>query len=760
MRLLLKRVQRGLSTYRRTFFFYAATIFACVCVFVAFTQSGLKIDSSYEKLCAECVTSNVMITGFLGHEQLEMLSQLESVEGISPKLTAAAELKAGGEKHLILLDIYRQEPLLDKYKIVEGCAQEGGALLSFGFAKYNGFSLGDEISVVTDSGVQKDLVVCGFYISASEAYAASVNEFNGKNGRVKLIDDISQYNSVSVAISDTATFDAFLREFEKLGLDGCAAVETRGMDSFVAIKTTTNNYSIIGTFIGLIVLIIGVVLGAFFIARLITLQSKSIASLKAVAYPNKMIIGYYVLLVAMITLIASLTGVAIGLLVSQFIQSRVINDLLLPRTTALYVPGLLIVPVLMGLMIVISFFVSIRIVKQPISHIFSLTVRRQSRHILLERIPMVWNTLSSRTQNNLRVVLRHKTRAIMSIIGISMGLILCMSVLTINYMNSNFSRDMLNQTCSYQLQVSGHSQNSFREIVDAVKNCNSVTSYSIVYEVEFSITVGEHTYTGACLLLDDENVNYNVFAESGGLLKIPPKGIIMNKSIADYLGLSQSHKLQISKENNENADTIVSALCGQYYGFGLFMSQAEYKNLFGMLPQTQTLLIAAEDGDAVQSEINKIEGSYCINIEDEFDTLQKNNRTSALTFLAIAGIGTIFAALLFISTTSTVATEREREYIILRSLGVQNYVIISSLAIEWGILAFVGLVVSIPLARLVVYVLMQMTVSDYTLLYPDFVPIQCIVFSIAVLIISLILSLLLFYAKLKQMKITDLGSKE
>lgn len=760
MWLLIKRVRRGLSTYRRTFFFYAATIFACVCVFVAFTQSGFKIDRSYEKLCTECVTSDVMITGFLAHEQLQMLSQLESVEGVSPKLTAAAELKAGGEKHPILLDIYRQEPLLDTYIIVEGCAQEGGALLSFGFAKYNGFSLGDEISVVTDSGVQKNLIVCGFYISASESYAASVNEFNGKNGRVKLIDDISQYNSVSVAISDTASFDAFLREFEKLGLDGCTAVETRETDSFVAIKTTTNNYSIIGTFIGLIVLIIGIVLGVFFIVRLITLQSKSIASLKAVAYPNKMIIGYYVLLVAMITLIASLTGVATGLLVSQFILSRVINDLLLPSTTALFIPGLLIVPVLIGLMIIISFLASIRIVKQPISHIFSLSVRRQSRHILLESIPIVWNTLSSRTQNNLRVALRHKTRAIMSIIGISMGLMLCMSVLTINYLNSNFSRDMLNQTCSYQLQVSGHSQNTFQEIVDAVKNCDSVTSYSMVYEVELNITVGEHTYTGACLLLDDENVNYNVFAENGDLLKIPPKGIIMNKSIADYLGISQSQKLQISNENNENADTIVSALCEQYYGVGLFMSQSEYKNIFGMLPQTQTLLIAAEDSDAVQSEINKIEGSYCINIEDEFDILQENNRTSALTFLAIAGIGTIFAMLLFVSTTSTAATEREREYIILRSLGIQNHEIMSSLAKEWGAFALVGLIVSIPLARLLVYALTQMTSSDYTLLYPNFVPSQCIVFSIAVLILSLILSLALFYAKLKQIKITDLGSKE
>lgn len=622
MWLLIKRVRRGLSTYRRTFFFYAATIFSCVCVFVAFTQSGFKIDRSYEKLCAECITSDVIISGFIEQEQLEILSQIESVEGISPKLTATAELKADGEKHLVLLDIYRQEPLLDTYQIVEGCAQEGGALLSFGFAKYNGFSLGDEISVVADNGAQKDLVVCGFYISASEPYAASVNEFNGKNGRVKLIDDISQYNSVSVTISDTASFDTFLREFEKVGLDGCTAIETRETASFVAIKTTTNNYSIIGTFIGLIVLVIGIVLGVFFIVRLITLQSKSIASLKAVAYPNKMIIGYYVLLVAIITLIASLTGVTAGLLVSRLILSRAINDLLLPSTTALFIPGLLIVPVVIGLMIIISFLASKRIVKQPISHIFSLTVRRQSRHILLERIPIVWNMLSSRTQNNLRVVLRHKTRSIMSIIGISMGLMLCMSVLTINYLNSNFSRDMLNQTCSYQLQASGYSQNTFQEIVDVVTNCDYVTSYSMVYEVEFNITVGEHTYAGACLLLDDENVNYNVFAENGDRLKIPSKGIIMNKSIADYLGISQSQKLQICNENNENADTIVSTLCEQYYGVGLFMSQSEYKNIFGMLPQTQTLLIAAEDSDAVQSEINKIRGAHCINIEDEFNILQ------------------------------------------------------------------------------------------------------------------------------------------
>lgn len=335
-----------------------------------------------------------------------------------------------------------------------------------------------------------------------------------------------------------------------------------------------------------------------------------------------------------------------------------------------------------------------------------------------------------------------------------------MSVLTINYLNSDFSQDMLNQTCRYQLQASGHSQNTFQEILNAVKRSDSVTSYSMVYEVECSLTVDERTYTGACLLLDDENVNYHVFAENGDLLKIAPKGIIINKSIADYLGISQSQKLQISNENNENADTIVSALCRQYYGAGLFMSQSEYKHIFGMLPQTQTLLIAAEDSDAVQSEINKIAGSYCINIQDEFDILLENNQTSVLTFFAIAGIGTIFAMLLFVSATSAAATEREREYMILRSLGIQNHEIVSSLAKEWGALALVGLIVSIPLARLLVYTLTQMTANDYTLLYPDFIPGQCIVFSIAVLVLSLLLSLALFYAKLKQMKMIDLGSKE
>lgn len=87
MWLLIKRVRRGLRIYRRTFFLFAVTIFACVCVFVAFTQSGFKIDRSYEKMCAECATSDAIITGFLAQEQLEVLSQLETVKDISPKLT-------------------------------------------------------------------------------------------------------------------------------------------------------------------------------------------------------------------------------------------------------------------------------------------------------------------------------------------------------------------------------------------------------------------------------------------------------------------------------------------------------------------------------------------------------------------------------------------------------------------------------------------------------------------------------------------------
>ena len=74
MKLLFKRVKRGLHAYRRVTAFYAVTIFASICVFVAFVQSGYGIEASYKELCEECSTSDILITGIFNREQIQEVS--------------------------------------------------------------------------------------------------------------------------------------------------------------------------------------------------------------------------------------------------------------------------------------------------------------------------------------------------------------------------------------------------------------------------------------------------------------------------------------------------------------------------------------------------------------------------------------------------------------------------------------------------------------------------------------------------------------
>ncbi len=761
MGLLLKRVKRGLYTYRRSSLFCALTIFASICAFVAFTQSGSDIAKSYERLCEDCLTSDFTLSGSFDEENIRRITSLTEVDTVSARLTVPAQVDFKGNSFLTSLHIHAQEPTLDTYKIVQGKnADDNGVLLSYGFAGYNDIKPGDTIEITSAGSSAKKTTVNGLYISASEAYAASVNELNGMSGSIILFEETDHYSSISLKSSGSTSPDELTRRLEEICPKETVIQQTRENDSFVAVNNTTGDYTLIGSFIGIIILLIGVTLAAFFVARLITSQSRSIAILKSLSYPDRRIIGYYVLLIVCFSAISALLGTVSGFCLSRFISGRVCGDLMFPAAHSMYVPALLSGPVVVILVLIVAFFVSLKIIRQPVSKIFNLTSVKRSRHLLIERIGFLWKRLSSQTQNSIRTLLRHKIRGLASVIGIALGLTLCTTVLAVNYFNSDYSRKMMNKTYDFSLKVSADSKEALSELLAQAEKDALVSGYNLVYEIPCTLSFNGGSFSGNCMIVPEDLSVYKIYSETGELLQIPQDGFAINRSIADYLGASANSEVELKTDDDQTEKVTLRSICSQHFGEGIFISQKAYIALFGSLPQTAEILIRTDEPEMLASHLEKISGVRCTDVKKEFDLLQENNRTSALTFLAIAAVGTIFSLILFLSLTSTSITEREREIIIKRSLGISRASVISTFVTEWVIFAVLGLIICLPLSKTLIRTLIDLTVRDHTLLVPHFVPGSCVAFASLALLLSIVISLLLLQIRLSKLHITDLGSQE
>lgn len=758
MELLFKRVKRGLREQRKGFIFSACTILISLCVFVAFMQSGYNIENSFAEFGEKCATSQYTITGSFDNEQLQVISQLDDVDIVSAKLTTSAELKKGDAYFDVTLDVYANEPELDKYLITDGSTPNlNGAVVSYGFAKYNDIEIGDVVSIEDITGRKETVTVNGFYIAASEVYAATINELNGKQGRVKLVGEANVFNSLSINLKDSASEEDFYKTFDELGFDGYTISLTNDSESFTALRNTTNDYIIIGTFVGVIVLLIGIVLVTFFVSRLILAQNKSIAILKSMAYPNSKIIAYYVLITACFSVIAALMGVGAGSLVALWIQNRVLNSLMIDGVYRVCLPAILSAPIAVVFVSVLAFFVSLKIIKHPVSQIFCITAVKRGRRVFIERLAFFWDRLSSHTQNSIRMMARHRVRSTMSIIGTALGLTLCIAVLAINYFNSAFSKTALHDTFGFRLRAYANSTESYNALLETVSDCIAITDYSIVYDVQCSISDGENTYSGSCLVMDVDSGNYNIVSETGDLISILGEdGVVINKSIADYISATLGQPILFENSIGLSKTVPLSSICEQYYGAGVFINRSVYTSMFGELQEIPELLISTTDAASVLSKLQDVPGVRCIDVVAEFDIIQNNNAASAFTFFAIAGMGIVFALILFVSMANVTIVEREREIVIMKSLGISNFTIINSFLKEWFLFATVGLLISIPLAKKLIHLLVELTIRDHTLLSPLFIPKSSLIIATTVLFLSVLMSTILLYQRLNRLKIADL----
>ena len=165
------------------------------------------------------------------------------------------------------------------------------------------------------------------------------------------------------------------------------------------------------------------------ITRMIESERGQIGTLKTLGYRQDQIVAKYVFF----TLIASVIGVALGIVVGHFGVAEVIvrsitNNYGIPHVSgSTPFVGLVSVLTLIGFCLAVTGFTALHTVRQNPAKLLVGKAPKIGGKILLERIPFLWKPLPFRYKSSLRNIFRYRVRFFMTVFSMafSTALVFC-----------------------------------------------------------------------------------------------------------------------------------------------------------------------------------------------------------------------------------------------------------------------------------------------------------------------------------------------
>lgn len=217
--------------------------------------------------------------------------------------------------------------------------------------------------------------------------------------------------------------------------------------------------------------------------RLTVKEKTQIGTLKALGFKDKRIMRHYTSYAFMIGIMGTLIGIALGYLIGWVIMNP--NGMMatyidIPEWK-LYLPWfcIVIMAVILVMLTLIGYLSVRQMLKGTASDALRPYVPKKMKKLLLERT-VIWGNLGFGTRWNLRDSMRHKSRTLMSLIGV-MG---CAVIIVASLGMGDTMRAFLNlyydEAIHYNSRINLSEQAAKEQTDELVKNMTEITAARLV----------------------------------------------------------------------------------------------------------------------------------------------------------------------------------------------------------------------------------------------------------------------------------------
>ena len=565
--MLFRKLIRTAGRYRAQFISMIIMTALGIGMFLGFNMEWVSLETNMQQFFSDTGFADYRILSEDGfsEEDLEKIQAIEGVEKAARYLSVNADL-AGTSKSLAIT--ITEDAEVSGFVVMEGEAYDetstDGIWLFDKFAEKNGITVGEELELTYETlsvkGTVKGLIESSEYMICLQDETQMMPAF-----------DAYGYVYVSPAmlkkilpVKIKGIMDRLFHQINvRSGLEKKAFQEAvdqaLGKTMVVIGKEDTVSWSeamgeaqegkTMGAILPVLFLLISVLTMVTTMHRIATNEKTQIGTLKALGFKNKRILRHYCSYSLLIGITGALLGIGLGYFVAWFIlnpNGMMATYIVMPRWT-LYIPWWcwLTVALVVLLMLVIGRISIAEMMKGTAADALRPYVPRVSRPMLIEKTKL-WERLKFGTKWNLRDIMRHKSRSIVTLIGILGCMILMVAAIGMYETANAFIETTYVQNAGYSSRIFPAS--SGRETADAGKANQTALElaeeYQGDYSVSMSVQVEEETYLMDIYHIENDLIRFMDQNNRG--MELPDDGAFVCLRIREELGLKEGDEITVS----------------------------------------------------------------------------------------------------------------------------------------------------------------------------------------------------------------------
>ncbi len=430
--MLHRKLWRTIGGYRAQFASMIIMIALGMGVFVGFNMEWYSIETDVNYALEETGFADYRLVDEGGFSQgdLDSVLSIDGVDDAARYLSVNTKEKGSGDTITITVTT---NPKVSGFIVTSGGAYDAastdGIWLSDRYAAANGVSVGDSMTVtykgLETAGTVKGLIKSGEYLIYLADDSQMMPDFS-----------TSGFAYISPAmLSSFLGFEYYNQINVSSGLNKAdftsAANDALGRVTLVIPKGDTVSYSeamgeseegkTMAAILPVLFLVIAVLTMITTMHRITTKEKVQIGTLKALGFKNGRIKGHYVLYALIVGILGTVFGALFGYGIAYFIMNpngSMGTYMDLPRWDLAMPAYTYIVIVLMNILFLAVAYLSVtRILGGTVADSLRPYVPRHIKSSAIERTGL-WKKLGFSTRWNIRDLLRHKSRSMMTLIGV------------------------------------------------------------------------------------------------------------------------------------------------------------------------------------------------------------------------------------------------------------------------------------------------------------------------------------------------------
>lgn len=715
--MLWKKLFRTMWQYKAQFISMILMITIGVGIFVGFNMEWVSIDINTKRFFKESHFADYRVVSELGfsEEDVGNVENIKGVDKVSRYISVPADVKEKDGDSLALTVTENFD--VSSFLKVDGAdydkKSEDGLWISDKYAAANYISIGDKLTLVY-KGITINTVVKGTVKSGEHLVCV--------RDETQLMPDYNTYGFGY--ISPAAYKKALGRDYyPQLNIISDLSKEeitdktddALGKTTLVLSKDENSSYSAadgemeegktMGSVLPVLFLLIAVLTMVTTMHRLTAKEKVQIGTLKALGFRDKRILRHYTSYAFMIGIIGSVAGIGLGYLVARMIMGRDGTmgtyfdmpywELRLPTFCIVILAVLILALTLIG-------FLSVKeMLKGTAADSLRPYAPKKMKKLLLEKTAL-WNRFSFGTRWNMRDIMRHKSRTLMSLVGIAGCMVIVVGTMgmrdTMNAFLSTYYDDSMKYSSRIYLSETATEEDT-QKIIDTYKGDNSATVSVQIDDKAVALDI--YDITRGKVLFPAEKDGYVTPAKDGAYICM---------RIADKFDLAAGDTLKISPYGSDKTYNLKIA--------GVIRSVSE--NIVISTDYAKTLNIPFKT-DSVYTDTKKadIKSEECISavqskqaIIDSFDTFMEiMYMMISILIIAAAVLGIVVLYNLGVMSY----TERYREMATLKVVGFRDKKIGRLLIGQNMWVTLIGAVLGIPLGIALLDYLLVTMASEYEL---------------------------------------------